>query len=290
MNSIKIVTCESRPYRNKIYVLTDHKRREVQKRDIRFFGLQQSIIENIDAKVLDNYSLGGKLISYPKKFSSNINQEQYRALFYSCLKGNGMEFGAACSPSPIPLGCKVKYADKFFDHEGCKTQMKNKEMVSVDIYTDITEMKGIKNQSLDFIIHNHVLEHSNNPVRSMHNSYKKLKKGGMLMFILPNKHKTFDKFRMTTTVRHLARDYYAPNIIRDVFHVVDFKCFTGNGSLKGLKSDLRKLKNKKLDLHWHVFDEKSFSRLIKWYIKEVDHWTSYEVIPGNSEFGVRLIK
>lgn len=289
-DNIRVVTCESSPYRNKIYVLTDNKRREIRKRDLRFFGLQKYEVEFVTPDLLKDYALGGKLIAYPRNYNSNMNQESYRALFYSSLAGAGIEFGAACSPSPIPLGCCVKYADKFLDTEGCKTLMKNKEMVTVDFYTDLSEMKGIKNNSLNFIIHNHVMEHSNNPILSMHNSYNKLKKGGRLMFIIPNKHRTFDKFRHLTSLRHIAKDYYRPNVFRDVFHVIDFNLLTGNFNLKRVKNDLKKLRNGELDLHWHVYDEKSFLKLMKWYTKKVDKWTSYEVINGNFEFGVELIK
>lgn len=288
--NIRVVTCENRPYRNKIYVLINRRRREIEKRDLRFFHLSEYPIESVTAEELNKFLLGGKLKAYPKKFDNINNLEQFRALFYSCLKGKGVEFGAACSPSPIPICCNVKYADKFHDNEGCKTQMKNKEMVSVDFYTDLSEMKGIKNNSLDFIIHNHVIEHSNNPILSMHNSYKKLKRGGMLMFIVPNKHKTFDRFRSVTSVRHIAKDYYKPDVYRDALHVIDFKLLTGNWNIKGLRNDLAKLKDKKLDLHWHVFDEKSFLKLLKWYTKNVDNWSSYEIIPNHFEFGVKLVK
>jgi len=77
----------------------------------------------------------------------------------------------------------------------------------VDVLDDAERLSRFRNESLDFIIANHVLEHLEDPIRSLENMLRVLRRGGILLLALPDGRYTFDARRPGTTVEHLFRDH-----------------------------------------------------------------------------------
>ncbi|WP_114792364.1 methyltransferase domain-containing protein [Niabella yanshanensis] len=73
--------------------------------------------------------------------------------------------------------------------------------------TEATALEGIVNNTYDFILSSHSLEHISNPLKALKRWNEVLKPGGSLCLILPNKEVTFDKDRDYTTFDHLLNDY-----------------------------------------------------------------------------------
>ncbi len=135
-----------------------------------------------------------------------------RSLYTYYLKGNGIEIGALNSPLVILHdNAKVKYVDyKSVDElKNCYPELDN--FVKVDILSTAQNLEGLKNDSLDFIIANHVIEHLVNPMKSLQNWHTKLKHGGILYLAFPHALACPDKTRKITSVAHLVQDY-ATNI------------------------------------------------------------------------------
>jgi len=75
------------------------------------------------------------------------------------------------------------------------------------IISDATEMEGITENSLDFLLASHVLEHLANPLKAINQWRRMLKNGGFMIIIVPDKRFTFDHKRNVTTISHILQDY-----------------------------------------------------------------------------------
>lgn len=125
------------------------------------------------------------------------------------LAGNGIEIGAAQLPVRLPKKAKVKYVDVFTADELRKVfpLYTKLDIVQVDVVDDGEKLTKFKDSSLDFIIANHFLEHCLDPIGTVLNMYKKLRKSGVLYMAIPDKRYTFDKPRPLTSYGHLLDEH-----------------------------------------------------------------------------------
>lgn len=120
------------------------------------------------------------------------------------IHGHGIEAGAGARPFPIPLGANCFYGD-IRDSEKLKAYFKVDE-VAVDGSIDAQTYAGIEDNSLDFVISAHVIEHLENPLGSIENAVRVLKPGGIHLLVVPDLRSTFDRHRQPTPLNHLIRD------------------------------------------------------------------------------------
>jgi SAM-dependent methyltransferase len=77
---------------------------------------------------------------------------------------------------------------------------------------------GIENEWADVIISNHALEHTENPLYELRSLYNKLKKGGVIVFVVPQEFKT--KFRLNDINKHLYT--WCPLCAGNLFNAAGF--------------------------------------------------------------------
>ena len=148
-----------------------------------------------------------------------------REIAASQLNGYGIEVGAGSTPFPIPLHCHVRYVDRLTYEELQKELypgQRLENLIKPDLITDLETLEGIENNSLDFIVACHVIEHTRNPLGALKKAYQKLKVGGILVLVVPDKEKTFDKDRELTSLEHTILDYNNPSKKRDKEHYFEF--------------------------------------------------------------------
>lgn len=78
------------------------------------------------------------------------------------------------------------------------------EAMPVDIIASGDKLP-IKDESQDFVISSHVLEHFPDPIKALNEWYRVIKKGGYIFAIVPHKERTFDKDRTRTTLKELIK-------------------------------------------------------------------------------------
>jgi SAM-dependent methyltransferase len=124
------------------------------------------------------------------------------------LKGSGIEVGALNGPLEVPPGVTVAYVD-FQSQEDLKKRYPQHadKILPVDFQTTIEKLDGIANDSQDFVIANHVLEHSEDPIAAFQSVFRVLKPGGIFFLALPDKRFTFDRARPVTPFEHLVKDH-----------------------------------------------------------------------------------
>ena len=70
-----------------------------------------------------------------------------------------------------------------------------------------TDLKTVPDETYDFVLSSHTLEHIANPIRALNEWKRVIKWGGVLLLCLPNKMAMFDRRRATTGLDHLIQDF-----------------------------------------------------------------------------------
>ena len=71
------------------------------------------------------------------------------------------------------------------------------------------KLDGLPDESCDFVIANHMLEHTRNPIGDNNRKdVRVLRPNGILYLALPDKRFTFDAGRAVTSYEHLKRDVF----------------------------------------------------------------------------------
>jgi len=173
------------------------------------------------------------------------------------LQGEGIEIGALHNPLPLKKNVHVRYVDRLPLSELQKQypELDPHRMVSLDTVDDGETLSTITDDSLDFIIANHFLEHCENPIGTIRNHLKKVKTMGILFYIIPEKTCTFDKERELTEFNHLVdEDVIGTEISRnDHFHEY-VKSVDKNQDQSDTDAQVSALISKGYSIHFHVWN------------------------------------
>ena len=171
------------------------------------------------------------------------------------IRGKGIEIGAWYSPLAVFENASVKYVDILDEKEHRRRNPDVKfEFARVDIIDDGEILSKIPDNSQDFIIANHLLEHASNPIGTIRLHLSKLKKDGIIFYAIPNKDFTFDKNRSITCFQHLLSN--DSNGAVDIFdHYLDWAANAEGMTEKELIYDrATKLREADQRIHFHVWD------------------------------------
>lgn len=125
------------------------------------------------------------------------------------LSGSGLEIGALHNPLPVADGVRVTYVDRL-EPEELMNRYPELDPKSIDrsiVVDDGFVLDTVALESQDFVIANHVLEHSMDPLHTLANWHRVLKPGGVIYVTIPVAEYCFDKGRPITTVEHMLKDY-----------------------------------------------------------------------------------
>lgn len=127
----------------------------------------------------------------------------------SYLIGEGLEIGPLHQPLPVPPHARVRYVDRMSAAELRREypELAEWDLAEVDIIDDGETLASIEPESQDFIVANHFLEHTENPIGTIEAHLGRLKPGGVLFYAVPDKRFTFDFRRPATPIEHMVEDY-----------------------------------------------------------------------------------
>ncbi len=181
------------------------------------------------------------------------------------IAGSGIEIGALHSPLEIGSGAQVRYVerlplDKLREHY---PELQGYEIIEPDILDDGEVLSSIENNTLDFIIANHMLEHCENPLGAIRNHLRKVRPGGILYYAIPEKKQGFDAPREVTSFIHLVEDdLWGPETsqLRHFWEWVTFVLQTRDP--KEAAEKVEELKKRNHSIHYHVWDEMAFREFV----------------------------
>jgi SAM-dependent methyltransferase len=116
-----------------------------------------------------------------------------------------LEVGAGDRPFPVPSHVRVFYGD-IRDATSIQDYFKTADVRSGSAI-DAQTFAGIADNSFDFVISAHVIEHLRDPIGSIVNAIRVLRPDGIHILVVPDMRFTFDRNRPETTVEHTLRDY-----------------------------------------------------------------------------------
>lgn len=211
---------------------------------------------------------------YLQTIASYLVNKPKRKLLRLCfkLKGKiGIEIGGPSSFF-LPLGYfpvylfanridVVNYSDEtVWEGEIAEGNTYNyfKSKTGYQYIAEATDINKIKNNSYDFVLSCHSLEHVANPVKALLEWRRLLKKKGILVVVLPKKEVTFDHKRNYTSFEHIKRDYENGVDENDNTHFEEIINLHDIGKDPGVSSleelNTRTLENyKNRCVHHHVF-------------------------------------
>jgi SAM-dependent methyltransferase len=191
-----------------------------------------------------------------------------------------MEFGAGPSPFPLPLHCQVTYADRLskadfeIQYAGYTSSPEiPMDVVEPDLIADIQDLSCVPDQSLDFVVASHVIEHTPNPLLAFEQVYSKLCFGGRFLLVVPDKHRTFDRRRELTSLKHLALDYLRPSRKRDILHYIEVYSLSFPVRFDKLDRTANCACASNTDIHYHTFTYKSFMEVVEYSRRAFTPWS-----------------
>ena len=155
-----------------------------------------------------------------KRSFADLSRENFnrRRLIATALIGEGIEIGALHFPLPVPEGTKVRYVDMSIKEENIKRypHLDAAAIVETDYLCNGESLEVIEDESQDFVISNHMLEHCINPLGTLRNFLRVTRPGGLLFITLPDKRFTFDAKRPVTPFAHIEEDFKIDRKVEDL--------------------------------------------------------------------------
>jgi predicted SAM-dependent methyltransferase len=198
---------------------------------------------------------GDKTVVFTRTFRTRNCPRSTLASRY--LRGSGIEIGALHNPMGVPAGCKVSYVDRMNVHDLRQQypELIDKPLVDVDVIDDGEKLLTFGASSQDFIIANHFLEHTQDPIGTIKRHLEVLRPGGIVCMAVPDKRETFDYKRPVTPLEHLYRDHHEGPTWSYMDHVREWVGLVGDLSGEALHKEVREVVDKQYSIHYHVWTQ-----------------------------------
>ncbi len=189
-----------------------------------------------------------------------------RGLLTRFLTGSGVELGPGHRPMPMLFpDVPVRYVDRWEpdrNHELFPEIADASAFPKPDIVAnlDIDRLSALTDESQDFVIASHVLEHLADPLSQLAEMHRVLRRGGGALIFLPDRRYTFDRDRAPTPLRHLITDHQERVTIVSNEHLEDHLRKTGVWQDSWTEEDRRRefALNRERSVHVHCWTEHEF--------------------------------
>jgi ubiquinone/menaquinone biosynthesis C-methylase UbiE len=123
-------------------------------------------------------------------YSTSIRRiNKVRTFFaHKYISGKGIEIGAQGNPLQVDIGTAVvTYIDRLSPEQNKNLHnLKAQELIPVDVFTEADDLRMFSNESVDFVIANHLLEHIPDPISAIKEWLRIIKDKGTLFLSVPN--------------------------------------------------------------------------------------------------------
>jgi predicted SAM-dependent methyltransferase len=180
------------------------------------------------------------------------------------LRGSGIEIGALHNPLSTPPGANVRYVDRMTVAElrAHYPELNGLPLVDVDVIDDGERLAAIPDESVDFVIANHFLEHCQDPLRALASFCRVLRVGGTVYLAVPDKRKTFDADRPVTSLDHLLRDHAEGPEVSRRSHFQEWARLVDRVEEAELERHVNELMAKDYSIHYHVWTQAELLELL----------------------------
>ncbi len=228
-------------------------------------------------------------------FAANIKAVLHNPRLRDCrwelaeryLHGSGLEIGALHSPLPLPPDAAVRYLDRM-DCAGLRghyPELAAKPLVEVDIIDDGESLSSQPDSSVDFVIANHFIEHTQDPLGTLANHLRVLIPGGIHYLAVPHRRRTFDADRPPTSLEHIVRDHReGPGWSRTI-HQEEWARLVDKVPAAEVAARVQELEQSDYSIHFHVWAPREFRALLEYARNEMQLPFAIETLrPNGYEF------
>jgi predicted SAM-dependent methyltransferase len=228
-------------------------------------ALHISVLETIKHLILKHPELKPMA---QKMISDSTDAQQLQNLIQPLINkycvGQGLEIGAGRNPYCNPE--TTKFLDKYTE---------NADATSAPDFISDAHIVPCDDESFDYVMSSHVLEHMQDAIGALKEWIRVLKKDGTLFLVLPHADRTFDKHREKTTLEHHIRDHETLTSEPDTSHNQEIK--EGWSKLDNFEQDARLYEQKwgaevwdfefRLQngvIHFHVWTQNEIASLVQY--------------------------
>ncbi len=142
----------------------------------------------------------------PRLWAYQRNRRRIGARF---LSGEGIEIGALHRPFPVPRSARVRYLDRFSTSQLREEypELADEPFAEVELIGDAETLAEIPAGSQDFVVASHVLEHTEDPIGTLQNHLRVVRRGGVVLLALPDRRLGLDAHRGPTPLEHVLADH-----------------------------------------------------------------------------------
>ncbi len=210
-----------------------------------------------------------------------------RRLSKRYLLGSGLEIGALHRPLAVARGVKVTYVDRM-DVAGLRAhypELGDAQLVHVDAIDNGEALAGQRDASADFVIANHFLEHSEDPIGTIESHLRVIRPGGVLYLAVPDRRRTFDSDREPTPLDHVIRDHREGPAWSRTLHQREWAELVEKVPPGELEDRVRWLEEHDYSIHFHVWGREDFRALLE-HARDVQGlpFTLEELVQNDHEF------
>lgn len=181
------------------------------------------------------------------------------------LSGSGLEIGALHRPLRLPMGATARYVDRM----DCDTlrehypELAKYRLVNVDVIDDGETLGTQPDCSADFIVANHFIEHTEDPLGTLASHLRVLKPGGILYLAVPDRRRTFDSDRPATPLEHVIQDHREGPAWSRPIHLEEWARLVDKVPITEIPARVRALDESQYSIHFHVWTPAEFTILLE---------------------------
>jgi SAM-dependent methyltransferase len=187
-----------------------------------------------------------------------------RALARRYLSGDGLELGALNLPLPLPRGARARYVDRMGAAElrAEYPEWAAWNVVDPDVIDDGETLATVADASVGFVVANHFIEHTQDPIATLKNHLRVLRPGGVLFMAVPDQRHTPDASRATTPITHLVQDHVEGPERSRMDHYGEYVRSWERLDGPAADSRARDLSERDFSIHFHTWTPNAFAELI----------------------------
>jgi predicted SAM-dependent methyltransferase len=168
------------------------------------------------------------------------------------------------------MWASVRYADMLSVEQLHVAFPDIKNIQLPDIVTDLESMHGIADESEDFIIANHVMEHVEDPLKALKSISRVLRPSGIAFIALPDKRFTFDHDRPLTTLDHIVRDHAEGPDWSMAQHYEEWVRCVDKLTGEAHRHKVEIMLGERANIHFHVWDYPAMMELFAYVARMPD--------------------
>ncbi len=215
-----------------------------------------------------------------------------RRLAKRYLRGDGLEIGALHCPLRVPSGVNVRYVDRMgmADLHSHYPELPVHKLVAVDVIDDGEKLPSQPDSSVDFIIANHFIEHTEDPLETLASHLRVLRPGGILFLGVPDRRRTFDERRPPTPLEHIVQDHTEGPARSRRAHQEEWAYLVEGVSESEVPGRVRELEEEDYSIHFHVWAPWEFRCFLDYARNQGELPFAIEALQGNEHEFIAILR